>query len=89
MSLGQVPLRSCVSCGLKACKEQLLRFVIKGPGEVSIDRTGKHPGRGAYFCNKPACWELGLKKNRLERALRTNISTDQKDRIAQELSVHG
>ena len=89
MNLRYVPLRSCVSCGLKIRKDQLLRFVSNGLGEVKLDKTGKHPGRGAYFCNKPECWDFGVKKNRLERALRVKISMEHKNRILQDLSVNG
>ena len=87
MNLRYGSLRSCISCGLKVHKDQLLRLVSNAPGEVKLDRTGKHPGRGAYLCNKGECWESGLKKNRLERTLRVNISTVNKNMNLQEIAA--
>jgi uncharacterized protein len=45
-------------------------------GAVEIDLTGKKAGRGAYLCAKKSCWQLGLKKHALERALKTSISPE-------------
>jgi hypothetical protein len=45
-------------------------------GEVEIDLAGKKEGRGAYLCKERECWEAGLRKNRLERALRVKITRE-------------
>jgi uncharacterized protein len=45
---------------------------------VEVDMLGKKPGRGAYLCPKKACWEMALKKNRLEYTLRTRLSDENR-----------
>jgi predicted RNA-binding protein YlxR (DUF448 family) len=47
-------------------------------GVAEVDIFGKKPGRGAYLCPNKVCWELVLKKNRLEYALRTKLSDDNR-----------
>lgn len=37
------------------------------------DPTGRQAGRGAYLHLESACWQEGLKKGRLGRALHTTI----------------
>lgn len=83
-----IPERTCIACrsthpeGAKQAKRNLIRLVRAPGGEVSVDLTGKKPGRGAYLCADPACWEVGLKKGALERALKVSISPT--DRAALE-----
>jgi predicted RNA-binding protein YlxR (DUF448 family) len=48
---------------------------------VEVDVAGKKPGRGAYLCPRSSCWQEGLKKNRLERALRTSITKEKRQRL--------
>jgi len=69
-----VPQRTCVGCGSVTAKRQLVRVVRGLDGEVRPDPTGKAPGRGAYLCAKRTCWEIALKKKRLERSLNVVIS---------------
>jgi predicted RNA-binding protein YlxR (DUF448 family) len=47
-------------------------------GNVEIDLTGKKAGRGAYLCPQASCWETALKKGRLETALKTKLSPDDR-----------
>ena len=46
-----------------------------------MDSTGKKPGRGAYLCAQRACWEAALKKERLEHALRTRLTPEDRQRL--------
>lgn len=45
----KVPLRSCVVTRERLPKEELIRVVRDNLGNVTIDRTGKVNGRGAYL----------------------------------------
>lgn len=67
--------RSCICCGAKAGKQELLRIVRTAAGGVAFDPTGKAAGRGAYVCSA-ACLENATPA-RLARALKTNISADE------------
>jgi len=55
-------------------KRELIR-IVRNPGGVVVDPTGKAAGRGAYLHNRRSCWERGL-KGALAHALKTSL-TDQ------------
>ena len=75
------PQRMCVACRQSQDKKSLVRIVRTQEG-VYVDETGKLSGRGAYLHADPSCWEIGLKKS-LERALKTNFSEQDRDRLLQ------
>lgn len=66
------PQRTCMGCNEKKDKKDLIRIVKKGDN-LSIDRTGKMEGRGAYICDNIDCLEKVIKSKRLERALDIKI----------------
>ena len=73
-----IPQRTCIACRQIKDKKALIRLVRAENGGVEVDLSGRKPGRGAYLCPKKDCWELVLKKNRLEYALRTKLSADNR-----------
>jgi uncharacterized protein len=84
-----IPVRMCVACRRTDAKRGLFRLVRDADGRVAIDPSGKRPGRGAYLCHDPACWEQALKRRGLERALRIeSLQLEDRaalDRVAREL----
>ena len=64
----KIPARRCVGCNAQKPKRELVRVVRSPQGEISLDLTGKKPGRGAYLCPDPACLAKARKAKRLERA---------------------
>ena len=74
----KTPLRQCAGCGQMKPKKELVRVVrapLKEDGEgnplppeISLDPTGKRPGRGAYLCRDAQCLKLAKKSRRLERS---------------------
>jgi hypothetical protein len=78
-----VPLRTCVGCQQTRPKRELIRLVRTGDGVVEVDPSGKKAGRGAYICPAQSCWEAGLKKNRLEHALRTRITAETRAQLVE------
>lgn len=77
-----IPQRTCIGCRTARPKQDLIRVVETEGGSVGIDSSGQTRGRGAYFCAAPSCWEKGLSKNRLEKALRTKIAKENKEELA-------
>lgn len=69
----KVPERKCVGCGERRAKNELWRVVKSPSGEVSLDKTGKAAGRGAYICHSVACLKKAVKAHRLESNLETAI----------------
>lgn len=76
-----VPQRTCIGCRSTSAKRELVRIVRSSGGAVEPDPTGKRPGRGAYLCQDPVCWERAVKKGHLENALRTSLSPDDLETI--------
>jgi predicted RNA-binding protein YlxR (DUF448 family) len=71
----RAPQRTCVACRESGEKRGLTRLVRSADGSVRYDPTGRLPGRGAYVCSQPACWERALGKgDGLARALRASIT---------------
>ncbi|MCY4624072.1 MAG: YlxR family protein [Chloroflexi bacterium] len=81
MTPRRIPIRTCCGCGRKSGKRAMVRIVRQPDGGVAVDPTGRASGRGAYLCEDPACWELGLGRNRLERTLRVTIPPDQRSAL--------
>lgn len=69
-----IPQRTCMGCNVKKNKKELIRIVKNKQGEISIDKTGKAQGRGAYICDSVECLEKAIKSKRLERTFETKIS---------------
>lgn len=81
------PIRTCVACRTSGDKKGLLRIVRDANGDISIDPTGKKPGRGAYICHSSSCVAAAIKKKGFERALRTAVPAEiiaEIDRAVQE-----
>jgi predicted RNA-binding protein YlxR (DUF448 family) len=50
-------------------------------GGVTPDPTGKRPGRGAYLCRSPECWENAVRRGRLEHSLRTKLTAEARESL--------
>lgn len=72
----KVPQRSCIGCGLKTDKNNLIRVVRRPDGVLVIDKKGKEPGRGAYICHNTDCLKEAIRKKAIERALGEKLSDD-------------
>ena len=81
VSVKHIPSRTCVACSRVRPKRELIRLVRISDGGVEVDVSGKKAGRGAYLCQSPECWETGLKGSRLERALRTTLTQDNRGQL--------
>ena len=79
----KIPLRQCLGCREMKPKRELTRVVRSPDGEVSLDFTGKKPGRGAYVCPGPDCLKRAIKTKALSRAFGVEIPQE----IMQELTA--
>jgi predicted RNA-binding protein YlxR (DUF448 family) len=77
----RLPQRTCIACRQTKEKKALIRLVSTENGIAEIDVFGKKPGRGAYLCPKKTCWELALRKNRLDYALRTKLHDNNRQTL--------
>ncbi|HEX7733212.1 MAG TPA: YlxR family protein [Ktedonobacteraceae bacterium] len=76
-----VPMRTCIACRENKPKRELLRVVRTPEGHVQLDATGKKAGRGAYLCAKLSCWEIALKRKRLENEFEVTISPEDREAL--------
>ncbi len=83
-------MRMCVGCREMKPKKELIR-IVRAPedapsaGAVSIDRTGKAAGRGAYVCVSTECLQKAIKTRALDRALEHPLGEDVKANLTKEL----
>jgi predicted RNA-binding protein YlxR (DUF448 family) len=81
----KVPLRMCTGCGEMKPKKELVRVVRSPEGEITLDLTGRKPGRGAYVCRSTECLKRARKARRFEKAFSCQIPEDVYDRMEKEM----
>ena len=81
-----VPQRTCIACRQVAGKRSLLRLVRTEQG-IEIDATGKLAGRGAYLHPYQSCWQAVLRGGRIEQALRTRLSEENRQALLEFMAT--
>ena len=81
MKVRKTPQRKCLGCNQVKDKKELVRVVRSPEGEVSVDRAGKKPGRGAYVCPCTECIEKAIANKSLERALEIKVTQEVKEEL--------
>ena len=76
-----IPQRTCVACRRVRPKRELIRLVRSSNGRVEVDTGGKSTGRGSYLCRAQECWDVGLRGGRLDHALRTTLTVDNREQL--------
>ena len=71
-----LPQRRCIGCNTKKDKKDLIRIVKNKDGNISIDKTGKANGRGAYICNNVECLEKAINSKRLDKTFEEKIDNE-------------
>ncbi len=77
----KIPMRQCVGCREMKEKRSMLRVVRSPEGRVSLDPTGKKPGRGAYVCRSEDCLKRAIKSRALERAFMAPVGAELLDEM--------
>ena len=66
-------LRKCIACGELKPREDMIKITKEHSTEnVVVNPNSKTFGRSAYLCYNQSCIEKALKKNKLNRVLKTN-----------------
>ncbi|MGG5323225.1 hypothetical protein IGJ83_001809 [Enterococcus pernyi] len=81
MKQRKIPLRKSVVSGEMKPKKEMIRVTRSKEGGVSIDPTGKMPGRGAYVSLEPEEVQQAWDKHLLDRVLEAKLT----DEFYQEL----
>ena len=72
-------LRKCVGCGELKPREELIKITKEhATGKLFVNPNSKIFGRSAYLCYNQSCIEQALKKNKLNRVLKSSQNVDLK-----------
>jgi predicted RNA-binding protein YlxR (DUF448 family) len=82
----RIPQRMCVGCREMKNKRDMIRVVKNAEGVVSLDRTGKMAGRGAYVCNQVSCLEKAIRAKLLDKALDHKIEDMVYNQLREEFA---
>ena len=74
----------CIACREMQDKRNMLRIVKNAEGEISLDKTGKKAGRGAYICPKKECFEKLKKYKLINKAFSSPVNDELYDEIMEE-----
>ena len=75
----------CLGCREMKPKKEVIRVVKSPEGEISMDISGKKPGRGAYVCRDASCFNRIIKSNALARAFKMQIPGDVVEQLKEEV----
>ena len=89
MKTRKIPMRMCVGCREMKEKRELIRVVRSPEGELSLDPTGKKPGRGAYVCRNSDCLKRAIKQKQLERQLNVSMNDEVAQSLNEAMSAFG
>lgn len=84
----KIPQRQCMGCRERKAKKEMIRVVRSTDGSVSLDFSGKAPGRGAYICPNMECLKKALRSKALDRSLEVTIPEEVYQRLEKEME-HG
>ena len=73
MKQKKVPMRTCVVTKEKYPKKELIRVVRDNTGKVTVDKSGKQNGRGAYLKKDLEVVDMARKTKALEKYLEALI----------------
>ena len=79
-----IPQRSCVACRAVRAKRELIRLARTDDRRVEIDTSNQKDGRGAYLCRKEECWQAGLRSKQLEYALKTTLTSQNREQLLRQ-----
>lgn len=79
----KIPMRTCIACRTVKPKKELIR-IVKSEDGISLDRTGRKNGRGAYICDDAECIAKLKKGKLLNRTFSMPVADETYDKIAEE-----
>lgn len=80
-----IPERTCIGCGKRYPKEELIRLTRTSGGDITWRADGKGEGRGAYLCPAQVCLDRAAKRKSLSRALRSPIAGEIYEQLREEM----
>ena len=81
----KIPMRQCLGCREMKPKRELIRVVKNSDGVVSLDFSGKAPGRGAYICKSAECLKNAIKSKAIEKAFSAPLPPEVSEKLREEM----
>lgn len=88
--MNSIPIRKCISCGVKKPKKDFI-MVVKSPKYKEsvcfkvLHGGNKSEGRAAYICSNNECLEKARKAKRLEKSFRMKVDFEIYNLIEREI----
>ena len=79
----KIPMRTCIACRTVKPKKELIR-VVKSGEEISLDKTGKKNGRGAYVCDSADCIAKIKKQKLLNKVFACSVEDSVYEKLTEE-----
>ena len=86
MGTGKIIGRTCIGCGKVKDKRELIRIVKNKEGQISVDKTGRAPGRGTYICDDKECFKKMHKSRGLDRTFKTSVLNEVYASLEEEIN---
>lgn len=80
----KIPMRKCVGCGEMKSKKEMMRVLKTAQEPITLDKTGKKNGRGAYICMRRECLVKARKNKGLERSFKMSIPDELYEKLEKE-----
>jgi len=74
--------RKCIGCFELKNRDKMIKITRKSSsGEIFINPNSKIFGRSVYLCYNNLCVENSLKKNKLAKFLKANLTEEFKEKL--------
>ncbi len=82
-------VRTCIGCGQRADRSELLRLRLGADRRVALDPAGRRPGRGAHVHRTRACLLAAGSARALGRAFRGKAVPGPEGDLVQQAAALG
>lgn len=79
-------MRTCIGCRKTFEKKDVFRVAFYDD-KISLDKSGRANGRGAYLCKNKKCIDSAFQKKAFNRAFKKNFNSEEMDNLKQEIEV--
>lgn len=81
-----IPIRTCVGCGKKGPQKDFIKIIRTKEKSIIVKLnyiSDKSEGRSIYLCRSFDCWTEAVKKGKIDRNIKANLSEKDKSIISE------
>lgn len=81
-----IPIRTCVGCGKKGPQKDFIKIIRTKEKSIVVKLnyiSDKSEGRSIYLCRSYDCWTEAVKKGKIDRNIKANLSEKDKSIISE------